>query len=442
MKREMPDLRSFMPKLFSRPEPNAPETDSPKIRLGTNQKTGEPLYWMPWEKEQMHACVIGAPGTGKTQLIKSVIVQLLRQHRDMGILVLDFKGDYNEAKPEFVEVTQAKVRKIHQLSLNPFDLSGVEQIPQLHVHAAMDFADAMASSYQLDPIQKSTLVQAVMAAYARCGITEDPKTWSLPAPTFSQVHREYLERPKSQHNDSLEHIMESLSALELFDEGPGEATDRYQTFQGVVVLDLSGYSEPIKNLAAMLLLSKFCDRMADSQPEQGLGKLVLVDEADDILSRGCPVLKRIIQEGKDRGVGVMLSARYPDFLQTMGFDCREHMQLWLLHYVEELRKSELEYILRAEPFDLAVDQLYHTLRRLDRNESLLRLGEGEPVAMENLPFHDISADTAQTYLRDAAPEPEEDTFAGMQTLDVTHLEVFDLDEDLRMEELDIFEEMQ
>lgn len=440
MKREMPDLRSFMPRLFSKPVEDAPETENPKIRLGTNQKNGEPVYWMPWEPEQMHACVLGAPGTGKTQLIKSVIVQLLRQKKDMGILVLDFKGDYNESKPEFVDVTGAQVRKIHQLSLNPFDLRKLEQRPQLHVHTAMDFADAMAVSYHLDPIQKSTLVQSVMAAYARCGITEDPQTWSLPAPTFAQVHQEYLERPSSQHNDSLEHIMENLAGMDLF-AGESDGNDRYGSFRGVAVLDLSGYSEPVKNLAAMVILGKFCDRMAGSAPEEGLRKMVLVDETDDILARGCPVLKRIIQEGRERGVGVMLSARYPDFLKSMGFDCRDYVKLWLVHHVEELRKSELEYILQAESFDPRVEQLHQALRRLERNESFLLPEGDEPVLMENLPFHDISTDTAQSYLRESLPEPEEDLFAGMPELDVTHLEAFDLDEDIRLETLDIFEEM-
>ena len=439
MKREMPDLRSFMPKLFSKTE-DAPETDNPKIRLGTVRKTGEPIYWMPWEPEQMHACVLGAPGTGKTQLIKSVIVQLLRQQRDMGILVLDFKGDYNESKPEFVEVTQARVRKIHQLCLNPFDLRDVTQVPQLHVHTAMDFADAMAGSFNLDPIQKSTLVQSVMAAYARCGITEDPRTWSLPAPTFAQVCREYQERPKAQHDDSLEHILENLAGMELFSED-ANGDDKYSSFRGVAVLDLSGYAESIRNLAAMIILGKFCDRMSGAPLEEGLRKLVLVDEADDILTRGCPVLKRMIQEGKERGVGVMLSARYPDFLQTMGFDCREYVRLWLVHHVEELRKSELEYILREEPYDAGVEQLYQTIRRLERNESMLQLGDEDPVIMDNLPFHDISADTAQTYLKEPAPEREEDPLAGMPELDVTHLEAFDIEEDIQLETLDIFEEL-
>lgn len=439
MRREMPDLRSFMPKLFSKPVEEPTETDNPKIRLGTNRRTGEPIYWMPWEREQMHACVLGAPGTGKTQLIKSVIVQLLRQRRDMGILVLDFKGDYNESKPEFVEVTGAKVRKIYQLSLNPFDLRNVEPRPQLHVHTAMNFADAMAGSYNLDPIQKSTLVQSVMAAYAHCGITEEPETWNLPAPTFAQVCREYRERPSSQHNDSLEHILDYLLAMDLF-AGEFQGDDRYSSFQGVAVLDLSGYSEPIKNLAAMVILEKFSNRMAGAQPEQELRKLVLVDEADDILSRGCPVLKRIIQEGKDRGVGVMLSARYPDFLKNMGFDCRDHMHLWLVHHVEELRKSELEYLLRADAFDNRVEMLHQTLRRLERNECLV-LGDREPVCMENLPFHDISTDTAQTYLRELPQEPEEELMAGMPELDVFHLEAFDLEEDVQLETLDIFEEM-
>lgn len=439
MKREMPDLRSFMSSVFSKPEKNVTETENPKIRLGTNQKTGEPIYWMPWDGTQMHACVLGAPGTGKTQLIQSVIVQLLRQHRDMGILVLDFKGDYNESRPGFVEVTQARVLKIHHLSLNPFDLRDMEQVPQLHVHTAMNFADAMAGSYNLDPIQKSTLVQSVMAAYAECGITEDPRTWSRTAPTFAQVVREYQERPSSQHNDSLEHILENLAAMELF-SGEGDGMDRYGSFRGVAVLDLSGYADPVKNLAAMVILGKFCDRMAGSAPAEGLEKLVLVDEADDILSRGCPVLKRIIQEGKDQGVGVMLSARHPDFLRTMGFDCRDHIRLWLVHYLEELRRADLEYILRAEPFDNRVEQLYQHIRRMEQHESAL-LSQGEPVPMENLPFRDISADTAQTYLNQVDPEQEEDLLAGMPELDVSHLEAFDLEEDIQLETLDIFEEM-
>lgn len=439
MKREMPELRSFMPKLFEKREEGIAEADSPKIRLGTGRKTGEPIDWMPWEGEQMHACILGAPGTGKTQMIKSVIVQLLRQRRDMGILVLDFKGDYNESKPEFVEVTQARVLKIHHLSLSPFDLRGMEPVPQLHVHTAMDFADAMAASYNLDPIQKSTLVQSVMAAYTACGITEDPKTWTRSAPTFAQVYREYQERPSSQHNDSLEHILENLAAMDLFAEEPDEK-DRYSSFRGVVVLDLSGYSEQVKNLAAMVILNKFCDRMAGSVPKAELGKLVLVDETDDILSRGCPVLKRILQEGKERGVGVILSARYPDFLQTMGFDCREYISLWLVHRVEELRRSELEYILRRDFPESMVEQLYYSLRQLEHNESLV-IREEEPVFMENLPFRDISTDTAQTYLRQTVQEPEEDVFAGMQELDVTHLEVFALEEELPLETLDIFEEM-
>jgi DNA phosphorothioation-dependent restriction protein DptH len=300
----------------------------------------------------------------------------------------------------------------------------------------MEFADAMAGSYNLDPIQKSTLVQSVMAAYTHCGITEDSHSWSLPAPTFAQVLREYQERPTSQHNDSLEHILENLAGMELF-SGESDTDDRYSSFRGVVVLDLSGYSEAIKNLAAMVILSKFSDRMFDAPQETGLQKLVLVDEADDILTRGCPVLNRIIQEGKDRGVGVMLSARYPDFLQSMGFDCREYMRLWLVHHVEELRKAELEYILGADAYDNSVEQLYQTLRRLERNESLICLENEEPVIMENLPFHDISADTAQSYLRETGPEPEEDLFAGMPELDVTHLETFDLEEDIQLETLDL-----
>ena len=61
--------------------------------------------------------IIGTMGTGKTQFTKSVVCQLIRSRKlnygngPLGILIFDYKGDYNETKADFLEATGARVLK-------------------------------------------------------------------------------------------------------------------------------------------------------------------------------------------------------------------------------------------------------------------------------------------------------------------------------------------
>ena len=63
--------------------------------------------------------IIGTMGTGKTQFTQSVIAQLYQNRgcnilcNDIGILIFDYKGDYNENKTDFMKFTDAKIYSIH-----------------------------------------------------------------------------------------------------------------------------------------------------------------------------------------------------------------------------------------------------------------------------------------------------------------------------------------
>lgn len=65
--------------------------------------------------------IIGTMGTGKTQFTKSLITQLnIHQHDNydgtpIGILIFDYKGDYNESKAGFVSVTNASVIRLYKI---------------------------------------------------------------------------------------------------------------------------------------------------------------------------------------------------------------------------------------------------------------------------------------------------------------------------------------
>ena len=100
-----------------------------EITLGTDDETGEPLIWRPNNTAEVfhtNTGVIGTMGTGKTQFTKALITQLLHsQERNfdgqpLGILIFDYKGDYNESKADFVNAVNAKIYRPYHL---PFSRS-------------------------------------------------------------------------------------------------------------------------------------------------------------------------------------------------------------------------------------------------------------------------------------------------------------------------------
>lgn len=384
--------------------------ESLRLRLGTSRKSLEGIFWTP---EEEHPClrmgVLGAPGTGKTQLIQSLVTQLCRRQSvsdGLEVLIFDYKGDYNEARSQFSTVAGAQIRRLRKLPFNPFALNRQEHTPQLHVHTAMTFAGMVAHVYSLDPIQKSTLVQSVLGAYTACGITAEPDTWDLPGPTFRQVYEEYQARPAAQRGDALADAMEALYQFDLFDPDASHILSP-EELRGVTVLDMSGYPQEIQNLIAAVVLGLLWRDLRSRFP-QGLDrmeKLVVVDEADEILTRDIPSLKHLIREGEHYGLGLILAARQPEHIHDV-------LDLWAVHGLENPKKAELERLFGQT----LTEQQMQELRRLQRHRCLLKQGENL-LSMQDLPFFEMSGDTRESYLTVPEQEPEEPAEITMPVLD-------------------------
>ena len=428
-------------RILSEPTDTHPEEEphtGARIRLGTLKKTMAPVYWTPEDPRHPatpNIAVVGGEDTGNTQMVQSIALQLLRQKAQagepFGLLLVDGLDDYSDSRSSFVDTTGAKVMRLHKMPMNPFCLRGLERKPQLHTHAAMAFADALARAYGLDALGKSTLVQSVLAAYAARGITSDPLTWDLPAPTFEEVYEEYCSRPQSQRSDTLSQAMENLALLDLFDEEAPEDTDLYDRIRGTLILDMSGYPEALKHFALGLLLELICAQMK-GRPRtlgRGLQKMILIDNADSLLAAGSPGLEELLVLGREFGLGVLLSVQSLEVFRSRDFDHLRWIRTWMLHNLEDLRKADLEFLLQMDIHDSALERLYQESRHLRKLHSLIRIGTDEPVLAEDLPFYEIAGDAAQSYLtrETAAPEPE--PLAGMPLLDTAHLDsLVDLDD--------------
>ena len=401
-----------------------------RIRLGTHIRSREPIYWTPEDQERLatsNLAVIGGADTGNTQVMKSIALQFLRQREtlpeDTGLLILDWMGDYDESKTDFLEATGARVRKLPTLSLDPFSLRQLERKPQLHMHRAMAFADILAKSYGLGPLQKSTLVQSVLAAYEAKGITSDPLTWNRNAPSFTDVYEEYNSRPLAQRNESLSLVMDTLASFELFDSDQLDRTTTLEMFRGVVVIDMSGYPRELKSFAAGIMLEQLYAQMCASRrrPSGYVSKMLMIDEVDDLLAMGSPGLEGILKRSREHGLSVVLTARSPEGFCSERFDWQQVIRSWVIHNAETLFKPELDQLLQLDAFDAGAERLYQAVKHQHKLESLIRIGTEETVQAEDLAFYEIVRDTRQSYLVEQSQEIRTMALEGMPLLDMSDL---------------------
>ena len=421
-----------------------------RIRLGTHLITTEPVYWLPEDTRcpaAANLAVVGGGKTGNTQMLFSAAIQLLRQKElagePLGLLLVDGLEDYSDSRGNFLELTDARPLRLHKLPFHPLNLSGLEQKPQLHTHMAMIFADTIARAYGLSPLEKSTLVQSVIAAYASAGITSAPLTWNRKAPGLEDVYEEYRARPQGQRSDTVVHILDSLSTMELFDPDAAGETPLLKLLQGTVVLDMSGYPEALKHFVLGILLEILWAQIPSHQRalDRKLQHMILIDHADRLLSAGSSGLEGLLTRGWEYGVGLMFSAQSMEVFQDDAFDCRKWIRAWVLHNVEDLQKTDLEFLLQMDIPDSELLRLYQTSMHLPKLHSLMFLGTEEPVLAEDLPFFEIAGDARQSYLIPERAEPEPEPLAGMPLLDFDNLDALSAPEDIFLGPMGIFDDL-
>ena len=390
------------------PEPPQPvsapfEPRSMRIRLGDRAEDGEPVFWLPNDTGQLfhvNTGIIGTMGTGKTQCTKSVIAQLWRERENNydgsppGILIFDYKGDYNETKPEFVRAVKARVLKPYRMPFNPFALiRGKANKPLLPIHTANQFIDTLSRINRLGPKQQQVLMDCIKAAYKSAGIDESNEvTWRRAAPTFETVYQAYSRLAADRTADSLSAVMEKLHNFCLFEEDPAKAVPLPQLLQGVVVMDLSQYDSDLQTLVVAIMLDQFYAQMQTLGSSLTDGKLrqlryfILVDEADEFMSGNFPSLRRIIKEGREFGVGVLLSTQHLTHFVSDKEDYSRYVLTWIVHNVKDLSPRDVEYLFGLPPRSRRAEELCAEIKNLKKHESLLKLGSGDPEVIRDLPF--------------------------------------------------------
>ena len=387
------------------PQPEEPVFTPPgiEVRLGSLKNREEPVLWTPNDTEQIlhtNMGIIGTMGTGKTQFTKSLVCQMIRQKErnfggeDLGILIFDYKGDYNETKEDFVKATGARVYKPYLLPYNPLAIVEPKTFkPLLPIHTANAFKDTLAKIYRLGPKQQQLLLECIRGAYKERGILpESPQTWKRHPPTVADVHRIYTEEAAGRAPDSLTAAINKLQQFRIFDDSPVSSGSIRDLSKGVVVIDISGYDPDIQNLVVDITLDQFYAQMlatgsslTDGRYRQ-LRQIILVDEADNFMKEDFPSLRKILKEGREFGVGTVLSTQSLSHFIGGSDDYSRYLLTWVVHAVGDLKQKDIEYIFKLPPKSGKTASIYAAVKALEKHQSVVKIANEVPVVIRDLPF--------------------------------------------------------
>lgn len=387
------------------PEVNGKERNM-QILFGINEKNNKEVYWYPNDTDKVfhtNTGIIGTMGTGKTQFTKSMITQIYRESKynvdgkKVGILIFDYKGDYNKSKTDFIEATNANVYELYHLPFNPLSvIKAKNSKPMLPLHTANSLKVTLAKAFGLGIKQETLLRDLIMEAYEKRGIIKNkPDTWDNPAPTLKDVYDIYVNRDDLKE-DSLYAAFSNLIDFEIFEPDPLETKSLFELIDGVTVIDLSGYDPDIQNLVVAITLDLFYSQMQayGHSGVQGnlrqLNKMILVDEADNFLSKDFETLKKILKEGREFGVGTILSTQLLSHFSTGENKYSDYILTWVVHNVAEINPKDAKYIFNAQAKS---DQevICNKIKSLSKHYSLVKMGDSDrPIFMRDRAFWELN----------------------------------------------------
>ena len=207
------------------------------------------------------------------------------------------------------------------------------------------FADVLDKIFSgVGPVQRQNLKVAVRQAYEDCQAGGKQ-------PTIYDVHARYRAIIGNK-SDSPFSIIDDLVDMEMFAHQP-TSVDAFDKFlDGVVVISLDslGQDDRTKNMLVAIMLNIFYEHMlripkrpfVGSSPQlRVIDSFLLVDEADNIMRYEFDVLRKVLLQGREFGVGVILASQYLRHFKSGATDYREPLLTWLIHKVPNITPQEL-----------------------------------------------------------------------------------------------------
>ena len=113
------------------------------------------------------------------------------------------------------------------------------------------------------------------------------------------------------------------------------------------------------------------------------------------MSEGFPSLKKILKEGREFGVGTILSTQFLKHFGTGDDDYAKYILTWIVHNVADLKPSDVEFVFKTEPKSIATQDLFSAIKALTKHHSIVKLGNAQPQFVVDRAFWQLYNDLQQ-----------------------------------------------
>ena len=206
----------------------------------------------------------------------------------------------------------------------------------------------------------------------------------------------YAGNEEIKKNDTLAAAMNKLHEFEVFESNPSNTKSLFDILDGVVVIDLSVYDSDIQSLVIAITLDLFYAQMQASGSSKMSGqyrqltKMILVDEADNFMTKGFPSLKKILKEGREFGVGTILSTQLLEHFGNGEDDYSKYILTWVVHNVKDLKGSDVDFVFNTIPKSNESSMLFNRIKSLEKHHSILKYGTNQPIYLKDKAFWELN----------------------------------------------------
>ena len=342
---------------------------------------------------QLNVGIVGDLGTGKTQLLKMLILKLRReslksQNSNIPILIFDYKKDFQDE--EFLKAVGGRIANPRNTSM-PLNILLVPDITDtsarvIRARALVDIVNKIFPN--IGSKQSDRLTEVIVNLYEKLGHS----------PTLDDALTAYKEETGT--SDGVVAALNPFSMYKVFSSD----TSSHVSFEdflgnGVTVIDLSYLStdQDMKNFIVALFLNEYLGFMMNREkiPPVGdepkirfISSYLLIDEAFNIMDYHFQALDSILRMGREFGIGVMLSSQFLSDFDDPQDSYSEKLHTWFIHRVPDISLKELQSL--GIPFSNQDD--VNNIKTLKNHESYFSSLNYEGVFMKDIPFFQIMSE--------------------------------------------------
>jgi len=155
------------------------------VLYGLNTDSAGIVWWDRWTQHNHNSVVVARSGAGKSYLVKLEVLRSLYDGVQVSVI---------DPEDEYLRLAEAVGGTTLQLGapgvrLNPLDVPPADRRPDALTRRAL-FLHTLVSVLLGEtppPAERAALDRGIIACYAAAGITNDPATWTTPAPLLRDL---------------------------------------------------------------------------------------------------------------------------------------------------------------------------------------------------------------------------------------------------------------